>query len=153
MKHFSTVPEPPSARRPEIPRDLDLIVTRALAKDPAERYQSADEMEADLDRFTRGASVSPETEESATQIMRAPTQPLATAATMISPPRRTTHMPPPPPPLVYYDLEEPIRRRPLWPWFAALIFLLAAGTGGCCLARPDLRQAELDEAKSRRALT
>ncbi len=133
MKHLSTVPEAPSARRPEIPRDLDLIVTRALAKDPADRYQSAEEMEADLERFARGAAVSPETEESATQIMRAPTGPLAaTAATMISPPRRTTHLPPPPPP-VYYYLEEPMRRRPVWPWVAALIFVVAAGIGGWLL--------------------
>jgi len=130
MKHLSTVPEAPSARRPEVPRDLDLIVTRALAKDPRDRYQSAEEMEADLERFLRGAAVSPETEESATQIMRAPTQPLAaTAATMIAPPRRTTQLPPPPPP-VYYDLEEPIHRRPVWPWIAALLFVVAAGIGG-----------------------
>ena len=129
MKHLSTVPEAPSARRPEVPRDLDLIVTRALAKDPRDRYQSAEEMEADLERFLRGAAVSPETEESATQIMRAPTQPLAaTAATMIAPPRRTTQLPPPPP--VYYDLEEPIHRRPVWPWIAALLFVAAAGIGG-----------------------
>ncbi len=86
MKHLSTVPEPPSTKRPEIPRDLDLIVMRALAKDPADRYQSAEEMDADLERFARGSAVSPETEESATQIMRAPVGPLAaTAATMISP--------------------------------------------------------------------
>jgi eukaryotic-like serine/threonine-protein kinase len=130
MKHLSTVPEAPSARRPEVPRDLDLIVTRALAKDPLDRYQSAEEMEADLERFLRGAAVSPETEESATQIMRAPTQPLAaTAATMIAPPRRTTQLPPPPPP-VYYDLEEPIHRRPVWPWIAAFLFVVAAGIGG-----------------------
>jgi serine/threonine-protein kinase len=133
MKHLSTVPEAPSAKRPEIPRDLDLIVTRALAKDPADRYQSAEEMDADLERFARGASVSPETEESATQIMRAPAQPLAaTAATMIAPPRRGAQLPPPPPP-VYYDLEEPIRRRPVWPWVAALIFVLAAAIGGWVL--------------------
>jgi serine/threonine-protein kinase len=90
-------------------------------------------MEADLERFLRGAAVSPVTEESATQIMRAPTQPLAaTAATMVAPPRRTTQLPPPPPP-VYYDLEEPIHRRPIWPWIAALIFVVAAGIGGWLL--------------------
>src|SRR5881227_918989 len=82
MKHLSTVPEAPSARRPDIPRDLDLIVMRALAKDPDDRYASAEEMDADLERFLRGAAISPLTEESATQIMRAPTGPLAaTAAT------------------------------------------------------------------------
>ena len=130
MKHLSTVPEPPSERRPDIPRDLDLIVMRALAKDPDDRYASAEEMDADLERFLRGAAISPLTEESATQIMRAPTGPLAaTAATMISPPRHGAHFPPPPPP-VYYDLEEPIHRRPLWPWFAALLFVVGAGIGG-----------------------
>jgi beta-lactam-binding protein with PASTA domain/predicted Ser/Thr protein kinase len=129
MKHLSTIPEAPSAKRPEVPRDLDLIVTRALAKDPDDRYQSAEEMDADLERFLRGAAVSPVTEESATQIMRAPTGPLAaTAATMVHPPRRGVAVPPPPP--VYYDLEEPIHRRPVWPWIAALLFVLGAGIGG-----------------------
>jgi eukaryotic-like serine/threonine-protein kinase len=129
MKHLSTLPEPPSERRPDVPRDLDLIVMRALAKDPDDRYASAEEMDADLERFLRGASISPLTEESATQIMRAPTGPLAaTAATMISPPRHGAHLPPPPP--VYYDLEEPIHRRPVWPWIAALLFVVGAGIGG-----------------------
>src|SRR5436190_6635065 len=130
MKHLSAVPELPSAIRPEIPRDLDLIVLRALAKDPADRYQSAEEMDADLERFARGAAVSPETEESATQIMRLPAgAAAATAATMIAPGRGTARLPPPPPP-VYYDLEEPAQRRPVWPWIAALLFVLGAGVGG-----------------------
>jgi beta-lactam-binding protein with PASTA domain len=87
-------------------------------------------MDADLERFLRGAAVSPVTEESATQIMRTPAGPLAaTAATMIAPPRRSPGIPPPPPP-VYYDLEEPIRRRPMWPWVAALLFVVGAGIGG-----------------------
>src|SRR2546429_7881676 len=43
MKHLSEVPKPPSELRPEVPHDLDLVVVRALAKDPADRYQSAEE--------------------------------------------------------------------------------------------------------------
>ena len=35
----------------------------------------------------------------------------------------------PPVPLGYFEEERP-RRRPLWPWFAALVFVLAAGIGG-----------------------
>jgi len=31
---------------------------------------------------------------------------------------------------VYYDLEEPIQRRPVWPWLAALLFVIGAGIGG-----------------------
>jgi eukaryotic-like serine/threonine-protein kinase len=92
-------------------------------------------MEADLDRLARGAGIAPETAETATQIMRAPVVvggPLAaTAATMITPPRRASRGPMPPvPPSVYYDLEEPIHRRPVWPWIAALLFVIGAGVGG-----------------------
>ncbi|HZR94842.1 MAG TPA: Stk1 family PASTA domain-containing Ser/Thr kinase [Gaiellaceae bacterium] len=138
MKHLSTLPEPPSVKRPDVPRELDLIVMRALAKDPADRYQSAEEMEADLERFSRGAGVSSQTEESATQIMRVPPAYGADAmATMVAAPagaRRTAQLPPPPPP-VYYDLEEPIHRRPMWPWVAALVFVVAAATGGFFLYR------------------
>jgi eukaryotic-like serine/threonine-protein kinase len=134
MKHLSQTPELPSALRPELPHELDLVVTRALAKDPDARYQSAEEMDADLERLARGASVSHETEESATQIMRAPTGPMAaTAATMVAPPRRApggAYAQPPPPPPVYYDLEEPIHRRPVWPWIAAFLFVIGAAIGG-----------------------
>ena len=132
MKHLSQTPELPSSIRPELPHELDLVVTRALAKDPDQRYQSAEEMDADLERLARGAQVSAETEESATQIMRAPTGPMsATAATMITPPRRGSYAPVPPlPPPVYYDLDEPIHRRPVWPWIAAFLFVVGAAVGG-----------------------
>ena len=50
---------PPRAvgERPEIPRDLDLVVLRALAKEPADRYRSAAEMDRDLELVARGESV------------------------------------------------------------------------------------------------
>jgi serine/threonine protein kinase len=40
--------EPPTRVNPELPAMLDFIVARALKKDPAVRYQDADEMAADL---------------------------------------------------------------------------------------------------------
>src|SRR5262249_32949315 len=66
MKHLSEIPRPPSRLRPEIPPDLDRVVVRALAKNPDERYQSAQEMEEDLARVERGLPVSDETAEAAT---------------------------------------------------------------------------------------
>src|SRR2546421_2213008 len=62
MKHLSKVPHAPSHIRPEIPRDLDVGFMRALPESPEERYQSAEEMDADLARVARGVAVSPETE-------------------------------------------------------------------------------------------
>src|SRR5262249_11209285 len=45
--------EPPTPRRlnPEIPRDLETIVLKAMARDPAQRYQTATELADDLQRF------------------------------------------------------------------------------------------------------
>jgi eukaryotic-like serine/threonine-protein kinase len=40
--------EPPTRVNPELPAMLDFVVARALKKDPAVRYQDADEMAADL---------------------------------------------------------------------------------------------------------
>jgi beta-lactam-binding protein with PASTA domain/predicted Ser/Thr protein kinase len=120
MKHLSKVPEPPSRIRPEVPRDLDFVVMRALAKAPSERYQSADEMDADLARVARGVAVSPETEEAATAIIAQP----ITAATVAQPPAATR-------PPVYYDYEQPPeRRRPVWPWLIALALVVLAGFAG-----------------------
>ncbi len=45
--HFE--PPPPSKSNPMVPRELDFIVLRALAKKPDKRYQSAKELIADLD--------------------------------------------------------------------------------------------------------
>src|SRR5438477_9056211 len=66
MKHLSATPEPPSVKRSDVPRELDLVVLRALAKDPEDRYASAADMEADLARVARGDGVASETEEAAT---------------------------------------------------------------------------------------
>jgi eukaryotic-like serine/threonine-protein kinase len=140
MKHLSSTPELPSAQRAEIPRELDLIVLRALAKDPADRYQSAEEMDADLAQVARGASVSPATEEAATAII---SRPPPTAITAITPPRTRETVPYAPPP-AYYDYEEP-RRRAVWPWFVALLFVAAAVVGGYFLY--DQIQTQLTNSK------
>jgi serine/threonine-protein kinase len=127
MKHLSSVPEPPSAHRAEIPRDLDYAVLRALAKDPAERYQSADEMSADLARVARGSHVSPATEEAATAIISRP-PPVVTPAVATAVTRQHVPVPYAPPP-AYYDYDEP-RRRAVWPWLLALLFVAGAIVGG-----------------------
>lgn len=46
-------PPPPSSRNPTVPRALDAIVGRALARDPDARYQDAAELEDDLLGYMR----------------------------------------------------------------------------------------------------
>jgi eukaryotic-like serine/threonine-protein kinase len=53
-KHVREEPEPPSARAPDLPPDLEQIILTAMAKDPDSRYQTADELRTDLLRFVRG---------------------------------------------------------------------------------------------------
>src|SRR5438046_6185199 len=101
MKHLSQVPKPPSEWREEVPHDLDAVVMRALAKDPEQRYGSAEEMDADLARVARGVSVSRETEDAMTQVLAGVGA--ATAATMITRPRAVTAPPVYRPPNAYYE--------------------------------------------------
>src|SRR5262245_29256771 len=124
MKHLSQVPPAPSTIRPEIPRDIDLIVLRALAKEPADRYRSAKEMDRDLELVGRGEAVGTETEEAATMVLRGET----TAATAVAVGAR---------PAGYggderyrsYDGE--VRRgRAWWPWLLALGAAIAIGIAG-----------------------
>jgi eukaryotic-like serine/threonine-protein kinase len=50
-------PIPPSKLNGDVTPELDAVILRALAKNPANRYQSAEEMRADLDRAKRGLPV------------------------------------------------------------------------------------------------
>jgi tetratricopeptide (TPR) repeat protein len=44
-------PEPPSKLNPDIPKELDRLILKSLAKKPEARYQSAEEMIADLENI------------------------------------------------------------------------------------------------------
>jgi beta-lactam-binding protein with PASTA domain/predicted Ser/Thr protein kinase len=128
MKHLSDTPPAPSELNEDVPPELDMVVMRALAKDPGRRYQSAEQMDADLERVARGLGVSPETEEAATQIIAGanamPTQ-ISRAPTVSGVPPTTYPTEP-----VYYDYEEEPRRRPVWPWIVAALLVIGALVGG-----------------------
>ena len=67
-------PVPPSRLNSDITADLDAVILRTLAKNPANRYQSADEMRADLERAKRGLPVlaTPLLAAGATQVLDPP---------------------------------------------------------------------------------
>jgi serine/threonine-protein kinase len=56
-QHVRENPIPPSQVDPEIPAWADSIVLKAMAKDPADRYQSAAEMRTDIQRALSGVPV------------------------------------------------------------------------------------------------
>jgi beta-lactam-binding protein with PASTA domain/predicted Ser/Thr protein kinase len=152
MKHLNEAPRPPSEHRTEIPPELDQIVLRALAKDPTERYQTAEEFSEDLDRVEAGLPVSPETTAAATAIL---TGLPATAATQVLAPDAGTRVLPPQPaaparrppryPPDYGYREPPRRRRRYVPWLIALLFVAAAAAAGWYVYTQI--QEELDESK------
>src|ERR687888_327981 len=131
MKHLSEVPKPPSELRPEVPHDLDLVVLRALAKDPDDRYQTAEEMDKDLERVLSGMPVGAETAEAATAVLSGAGAAAAPTSVITRPTRAVTPRPGPPggtPPAGYYGYEgPPRRRRPIWPWVLSVLLLCAAG--------------------------
>jgi serine/threonine-protein kinase len=126
MKHISQVPEPPSVLRPEIPHDLDLVVLRSLAKEPADRYRSAKDMDRDLELVARGETVGRETEDAATVVLAGQTSVTEVAG---SKPRTASGG---------YGGDEryraydaPVSRgRGAWPWLIALGAILALGVAG-----------------------
>jgi serine/threonine-protein kinase len=122
MKHLSDPPRPPSLERPDISPDLDMVVLRALAKSPDDRYQTAEEMDAELERVSQGLGVTAATADAATMVLSG----ADTAPTSIIPPRRPPSATRP----SYQYAEPPPRRRAIWPWLVALLLVVLAGVAG-----------------------
>jgi serine/threonine-protein kinase len=99
FQHVSTEAPLPSSLNPDVSQSLDVVVARAMRKDPAARYQTADEMRTDLLSVLKGEDVGmpvpvptalPVNGEGATRVMQTTPVPPATV----------------PPDEVYRDLEE-----------------------------------------------
>ena len=109
LKHLNEQPRPLSRLRPDVHPELERVVMRALAKDAAQRYASAEEMVHAL--------------EAARAAIRGGTNGERTAvfAPVLPPPvqriEEQVELPPP--------LEHDERRRPRWPWIALLVLALA----------------------------
>jgi len=56
-KHVQEAPIPPNRINPSIPAGIEAIDMKLLAKDPSQRYASAEDLRSDLRRFLEGAPV------------------------------------------------------------------------------------------------
>jgi serine/threonine-protein kinase len=124
LQHVNDPPPRPRDLAPAVPEALERVVLRALAKDPADRYQSAAEFAAALDAALAAPAVTgevPAVPPAAPDIAAAPE-----AATVLtgSAPAPTVVMPE-----TAATVVRPRRRR--WPWLlAAALALVAIAAGG-----------------------
>ncbi len=54
-KHVQEAPPRPTSINPAVPKTLEAVIARLLAKSPNQRYASAEDLRADLRRFLEGA--------------------------------------------------------------------------------------------------
>ncbi len=78
---------------PQLPREIDAITMKLLAKDPAARYPSADDLRADLRRFREGQKMTPAPAPVPTMVAPAPAPEIDFGSfedrRYVEPPRRT----------------------------------------------------------------
>ena len=119
-QHVSEMPVPPSQVDPGVTPEVDSVVLHALAKRTEDRYQTAADFRADVERAIAGSPVTaavPMVTADRTQMM-APVQ--AAAATGYEP---------------MYDTDRPRRRRGAGFWALSLVGVVAAIIGALLIGR------------------
>ncbi|MDP8956978.1 MAG: Stk1 family PASTA domain-containing Ser/Thr kinase, partial [Actinomycetota bacterium] len=111
-KHVREDPVPPSRLNADVPVSLDAIVMKCLAKNPQNRYQSAAELQQDLERFRAGATV-----------QATPVMPVEPTAVVDRATRATTVLPADTTP----EMKKPRR------WIAVVVLLFILGLLGVAL--------------------
>ncbi len=140
-QHVSENPVPPSQVDPAVPPALDALVLKALAKDPGQRYQSANEFKADVERALAGLPVT-----GTVPTVRA-TVPASASTTAAIPPVGA----------VAADTSE---KRSPWAWIGVTVLVLAVAAAALFIGRnlfssgtgarvtvPDVVGMSIDEAQ------
>jgi eukaryotic-like serine/threonine-protein kinase len=109
-KHVREDPVHPSNLNPDVPPSLDAVVMKAMAKNPENRYQTADELRQDLERASAGL----------------PT--VATPLLLADPTEVVTHQPEGTAVMTGVPPDQEPERKRRW-WIAVLVILLLAALG------------------------
>ena len=130
---------PPTSLNPEVPEALDAVVLRALARDRAERYQTAAELIADLEPLAAGGLGLRGREAIGRAVRERLAARPATAVfsdepvSAAAPAAETRHRPPgatPPSNVAAPTTVAMPRGRGPWPWIALAVLILGAGAAG-----------------------
>jgi beta-lactam-binding protein with PASTA domain/predicted Ser/Thr protein kinase len=129
-QHVRETPDPPSVHNPELTPQLDAIVLKSLAKRVEDRYASAADMQADVQRYLDGEPVDVPT------VVAAPVPPTPAQPTSMFRP------------VADEPEEEEQRRR--WPIVVLVLVLLALLIGGIAAAlsffdSPDVEQVTVPQ--------
>ncbi|MCL1846388.1 MAG: Stk1 family PASTA domain-containing Ser/Thr kinase [Coriobacteriia bacterium] len=95
LKQVNELPVPPSTYNPELDPELESIILRAMAKDPLDRYSTAEQMRTALNNYLAGRPIDTDVERPAekTRIMGAATALPVIGRDGAQPPNRTAVMP------------------------------------------------------------
>jgi eukaryotic-like serine/threonine-protein kinase len=119
-KHVKEDPVPPARLNPDIPSPLEAVVMKCMAKNPENRYQTANELREDLERLSQGLPTlaTPVLPGQSTEVLTRSGGPTETAV--------MTGVPP----------DERPGRRSRWPAILLILLLLAIlGVGAFFLVR------------------
>ncbi len=141
-KHVHESPDPPRQLNPALPAAVEAIILKCLAKNPVNRYPTAEDLRADLRRFREGSGILAE------PVMTPPVDPGATSVVAATTAVAATDGESP-----YYDEdeEEDDHRRSSGLFLAGLIVLLVVLAGMLYLLSqqfagddtPDVAQVEV----------
>jgi serine/threonine-protein kinase len=85
-KHVRDVPPAPTELAPDVPIEIEAITLKLLAKDPADRYPTAEDLRADLRRYREGHRMAPPVP---VPVAEPAAEPPAATPVYEEPPRRT----------------------------------------------------------------
>jgi eukaryotic-like serine/threonine-protein kinase len=126
LKQVNEQPRPPRAVNPNVDPGLEAIIVKAMQKNPAQRYGSADEMRRDLQAVAQGRPPGAAAATAGAAGAAAVEAPLPASHTAVlptvggggtsagTPGRRQSALP---------------KKRPVWPWVLVVLALVVAGIG------------------------
>ncbi|HZV02436.1 MAG TPA: FHA domain-containing serine/threonine-protein kinase, partial [Planctomycetota bacterium] len=93
LKIAKQEPVPPSQHYPPLPKELERIILKAIAKEPEQRFQNAEEMAQALDAFARGTGIGGPSTVATPALPVPPPKPVPNPPTPATPPKPPTPKP------------------------------------------------------------